>query len=200
MSRNHIARLNADGSLDGTFLNGLAGANSFVRALAVQPDGRVLIGGEFTTVNGASRNRIARLNVDGSLDTTFLNGLAGADSLVRSLAVQPDGRVLIGGSFATVNGVSRNRTARLNADGSLDATFLIGVAGVDSLVCSLALQDDGRVLIAGNFTTVNEVSRNRIARLNASGSLDTSFLNGFNGVVAGPTSSRPSPRRATAAC
>ena len=115
-------------------------------SLAVQSDGRVLIGGNFTTVNGVSRNRIARLSADGSLDTTFLNGLAGATSIVQSIAVQPDGRVLIGGEFTTVNGVSRNRIARLNADGSVDTTFLNGLAGASGGgVFSLAVQPDGRV-------------------------------------------------------
>jgi uncharacterized delta-60 repeat protein len=103
--------------------------NGRVYSLTVQPDGRIVIGGEFTTVNGVSRNFVARLNADGSLDTTFLSGLAGPDDSVQSLAVQSDGHVLIGGFFTTVGGVSRNNVARLNADGSLDTTFQNGLAG-----------------------------------------------------------------------
>jgi uncharacterized delta-60 repeat protein len=180
-SRNRIARLHADGSLDTTFLGGLSGANGNVNAIAVQPDGRVLIGGTFTTINGTSRNFIARLNADGSLDTTFLNGLTGADSLVDCVALQSDGRVVIGGGFTTVNGTTRGGIARLNADGSLDTTFLSGLSGANSEVRSISLQSDGRVLLGGHFTTVNGVGRNRIARLNADGSLDTTFLNGISG-------------------
>ena len=179
--RNRIARLNADGGLDQTFLNGMAGANNNVFSFAVQSDDRVLIGGSFTTFNGVSRNRIARLNADGSLDTTFLNGMAGTNGTVRSMAVQPDDRVLIGGDFGMVNGVSRLGIARLNADGSLDTTFLNGLPGPNLHVHTVALQDDGRVLIAGNFTMVNGVSRNQIARMNADGSLDTTFFNGLPG-------------------
>ena len=191
VSRNNIARLNADGTLDSTFLNGLAGANFIVYSIAVQPDGRVLIAGDFTTVNGTSRNRIARLNADGSLDATFLNGLTGADHIVQSIVLQPDGRVLIGGWFTTVNGVSRNRVARLNADGTLDTTFLNGLTGANNIVRSLAVQSDGRVLIGGDFTTVDGTSRNRIARLNADGSLDTTFLNGLTGAGRVPRSRAP---------
>jgi uncharacterized delta-60 repeat protein len=167
----NVARLNADGSRDTTFLNGLAGANDPVYSLAVQPDGRVLIGGRFFAVNGVNRSHIARLNADGSLDTSFLNGLAGTDYDVTSLALQPDGRVLIGGEFTTVNGVTRNGVARLNADGSLDTTFLNGLAGANSTVSCLAVRPDGRVLIGGYFTTVNGAPRDVVARLHGSASV-----------------------------
>jgi len=105
---------NLDGKTDTTFLNGLTAANSTVYSLAIQADEKVLIGGYFTSVNGMSRNRIARLNKDGNLDTSFLNGLAGADSEVRCLALQADGNVLIGGDFDRVGDVRRNCIARLN--------------------------------------------------------------------------------------
>jgi len=181
VSRNRIARLNPDGSLDETFLNGLSGADDTVFCLAVQADGKLLIGGGFSYVNGVSRKRIARLNPDGSLDETFLNGLSGANGYVLCLAVQADGKVLIGGDFTTVNGVSRNRIARLKPDGSLDESFLHGLSGANGSVDCLAVQADGKVLIGGSFATVNGVSRNRIARLNPDGSLDETFLNGLSG-------------------
>jgi uncharacterized delta-60 repeat protein len=171
-SRNGIARLNADGSLDTGFDPG-AGANERVRQIAVQTDGRVLLGGTFTTVNGVARNRIARLNANGSVDTGFNPG-AGANALVRQIAVQTDGRVLLGGFFTTVNGVARNRVARLNVNGSLDTGFNPGT-GADAEIFALAVQDDGRVLLGGDFSTLNGVVRNRIARLNANGSVDTGF-------------------------
>ena len=173
-SRNSIARLNADGSLDTTFLNApLTGADMAVRALALQPDGKVVIGGSFTTVNGTPRNRIARLNADGSLDTSFNPG-SGPNSTVLAVALQADGKVLIGGWFTTVDGTARSRIARLNADGSLDTGFSPG-SGANDAVMAIAAQPDGKVLIGGWFTTVNGTSRSRIARLNADGSLDTSF-------------------------
>jgi uncharacterized delta-60 repeat protein len=169
-ARNHIARLNADGSLDSGFDPG-TGANLTVSALSQQADGKVLIGGSFTTVNGTARNRIARLNADGSLDAGFDPG-AGASSFVFALSQQVDGKVLIGGLFRSVNGTTRNRIARLNADGSLDAGF---DPGANNTIFALSQQADGKVLIGGSFTTVNGTARNRIARLNVDGSLDIGF-------------------------
>ena len=181
VARNRIARLNADGSLDGTFLNGLSGLDDWVESMTIQPDGKILIGGFFTLVNGVTRNLLARLNFDGSLDGGFLNGLAGANNAVFSIARQSDGKILIGGAFTVVNGDSRNSIARLNDDGSVDQGFLNGLSGANSGINALALQSDGRILIGGSFNLVNGVTRNRLARLNSNGALDTSFLNGLVG-------------------
>ncbi len=180
-TRGRIARLNSDGSVDTSFGNGLAGASSFVYAVAVQGDGKVLIGGQFTSVNGTTRGNIARLNSDGSLDTSFGNGLNGASSTVQAVAVQGDGKVLIGGSFTSVNGTTRGRIARLNSDGSLDTSFGNGLTGASGTVQAVAVQGDGKVLIGGSFTSVNGTTRGNIARLNSDGSLDTSFGNGLTG-------------------
>jgi len=170
--RSHIARVNSDGSLDTGFYS-WTGADSTIWSLVLQPDGKVLIGGAFTSYNGTPRNRIARVNSDGSLDTGFNPG-TGANSTIRSLALQPDGKVFIGGAFTSYNGTSRNGIARLNADGSLDTSFNPGT-GADDAVISLTVQPDGKVLIGGAFTSYNGTLRNRIARLNTDGSLDTSF-------------------------
>ena len=123
------------------------GANYAVLALALQPDGKLLIGGGFTAYNGTPRNHIARLNADGSLDASFNPG-SGANFEVHALALQSDGKVLIGGTFTSYNGTPRNRIARLNADGSLDASFNPGT-GADTSVRALALQPDGKLLIGG---------------------------------------------------
>jgi uncharacterized delta-60 repeat protein len=181
LSRNSVARLNANGSLDTSFDPG-TGANSTVRTIVVQPDGKVVIGGDFTSYNGTSRNYIARLNANGSLDTSFNPG-TGANSRVRTIVVQPDGKVIIGGDFNSYNGTSRNYVARLNANGSLDTAFTPGT-GANSSVYSIALQADGKIIICGHFTSYSGTARNRIARLNADGSLDTSFNPG-TGVSAG---------------
>ena len=171
VTRNHIARLNADGSVDLTFNPG-AGANASVNTLALQPDGKLLIGGLFTDVNGVStHNHIARLNTDGSLDADFDLG-TGMDGGVSAITVQTDGKVLIGGSFTQVNGVTRRSIARFNADGSLDTSFDDPGSGVDNVVSPLQLQPDGKVLIGGYFTHVDGVMRNHIARLYADSSLD----------------------------
>ncbi|TAE07120.1 MAG: choice-of-anchor D domain-containing protein, partial [Bacteroidetes bacterium] len=174
-SRNRIARLNADGSLDTSFDPG-SGLNGGVSALSIQSDGKILIGGTFNTFNGISHNYIARLNVDGSLDTGFTPG-SGFNNWVNALSVQQDGKIVVGGEFTNFNGTSRNRIARLNADGSLDTSFLPNV-GFDNRILSLALQAYGKILVVGNFNTFNGTTRNKIARLNEDGSLDTGFTPG----------------------
>jgi uncharacterized delta-60 repeat protein len=159
----HIARLNTDGTLDTNFA---VTADGNVDSFAVQPDGRVVIAGGFTSINGQSRSRIARLNANGTLDTMFQNGMAGADSYVNRVVVAPNGKVIVGGQFAMMNGVGCTNLARLNSDGSLDTNFL---ADVDSFPEQMVVQPDARIIIEGSYiTTVNGRSRNRIARLQSS--------------------------------
>src|SRR5207247_2555797 len=109
-----IGRLNTDGSVDPSFDSG-TGPNGLVYSVALQPDGKLLIGGEFTGVNGTSRNHIARLNANGSLDTSFNLTGTGANDSVNSVVVQTDGKAVIGGAFASVNGAARGRVARLTS-------------------------------------------------------------------------------------
>jgi len=170
--RNRVARLNTDGTVDVTFTPG-TGANNLVWFVTVQPDGKILIGGQFTSYNGTGRNRIARLNADGTLDATFNPG-TGANLYVREIAVQADDKIIITGDFTTYNGTGRNRIARLNTNGTLDATFTPGT-GANALITACVLQSDGKVVIGGSFTTYNGTGRNRIARLNADGTLDAAF-------------------------
>ena len=110
------ARLTDSGALDQTFNPGGAGANGLVYALALLPNGQILIGGDFTTYNGVSSPRLARLNADGTLDPSFNVGV-GADNTVYSIAVQADGNVVLGGRFNHVYGYPRNGVARLLGDG-----------------------------------------------------------------------------------
>lgn len=170
--RTRIARLNADGSLDGTFNPG-AGANNSIRAMVIQPDGKIIIAGGFTTYDGTGRNRLARLNTDGTLDGTFAP-TTGANNFVHALALQADGKVIIGGIFATYNGTARNRIARVNANGTLDGAFAVGT-GFNNSVFALALQADGKVIVGGQYTSYNATARNRIARLLTTGAIDVSF-------------------------
>ena len=129
----------------------------------MQPDGKVLVAGSFSVVNGTNRQGIARLNANGSLDSSFNPG-TGVNGTVYSVALQPDGKVLIGGEFTSVNGTNRSRFARLNVNGSLDSSFNPGTGPV-KVIRSIALQSDGKVLIGGDFTTVNGVARLQVARL-----------------------------------
>lgn len=171
-SRNYIARLNADGTLDGTF-NSSIGPDQSVLITSIQNDGKIVIGGEFTFYNGISRNYIARLNVDGTLDNSFNPG-TGLDDVVRTISIQSDGKIIIGGDFSFFNGISRRKIARLNADGTLDGTFDPGT-GANWIVYDTAIQSDGKIIIAGDFVNYNGTAINRIARLNTNGTLDGTF-------------------------
>ncbi len=141
--------------------------------LALQADGKILIGGSFLQVGSAVRTRVARLNHDGSVDTSFSDPLVNGE--VKALAVQPDGKILIGGDFDAVSTFTRHYLARLNADGSADATF--ADPNLNSAVWGIALQPDGKVLIAGDFTftPVGTYTQTYAARFTANGALDTSF-------------------------
>ena len=180
-TRNYMARLNADDTLDAGFNPNL---DDTVYSVAVQPDGKILIGGEFATVGGAAHVRVARLHADGTPDATFNADVGGGTfPVVYSLALQSDGKIVVGGNFTRVNGVGgRNRIARLNADGTLDTIFN---PDANFTVRTTVLQADGKILVGGDFAVVGGVDRNRIARLNADGTLDTAFNPGANSQVNG---------------
>lgn len=177
--RGRLIRVNAEfGSLDQTFVPGSSSnTNGDVFTIALQTDGKILIGGVFSTYNGVTRNGIARLNADGTIDSTF-NPLLGANNGVNTIVVQPDGKILIGGNFTTYNGISRNRVARLNSDGTLDTNFVIGT-GANNEVNAIALKTDGKILIGGFFTSYNGIVKRSFARLNFDGSLDGTFGSGI---------------------
>lgn len=170
---NDIALLNVDGSLHSTFNPG-DGADNFINAMRVQSDGKILIGGSFTMVDGTGRNYIARISEDGSLDTTFDPG-QGANFPINSIDVQEDGKIVIAGLFTSINGVGRSRLARLNIDGTLDISFDPG-NGADSRINSLAIQGDGQVLIGGDFVSYDGVGRNRLARVNVESDVTVTSL------------------------
>ena len=177
--RNSVARVNTDGLLDETFIAPPnSGANGTVTCLAIDTNNLIYIGGSFTSFNGTARNGIARLNTDGSLDTTFNPGVGlNTGGSVRAMALQPDGRLVIAGSFNTVNATNRYDVARLNSDGSLDLSFDAGV-GPNTNVSALVLQTNGSnisIIIGGAFTLVSGTPRQGVARLNPDGSLDTTF-------------------------
>ena len=183
-----IARLNNDGSFDGSFSVG-SGADGAVSAIAVYPTnsfyaGKVVIGGAFTHFNGMPLNGLARLNADGSLDTNFNAGFGAGTGggAVRALAIQLDGRVLAGGSFTRFNGLPVNNIVRLNTDGTVDTNF---VGGANDSVEGIALQADNRIILVGQFTQANGVTRNHITRLLPTGATDPTinFGNGANGDV-----------------
>lgn len=194
--RERIVRLNADGSVDPGFLCSL---DDVADSVAVDPSGRILICGYFEMVNGIPMPGLARLNVDGSLDSSF--SPTGAFNHGLRVVPLPDGKVLINGSGLTrlnadgsVDGTftvtpvpspfnsfavqedgkivaNTDKVRRYNADGTLDPTFTADVTSVTAI----AVQTDGKVIVGGHFSQVGGVTRHRVARLNADGTLDTSF-------------------------
>lgn len=168
-TRNRIARLNANGTLDTGFNPNVNGA---VESIALQPDKKVLIGGRFTTVGGSARNYLGRLNANGTRDTGFTPSITSFTTglTVSAIAVQPDGKIVIGGYFYYVNGNTTGNMARLNANGTLD----VG-CGPNSAVDTLAVQPDGKVLAGGAFTGIAGIARDFIARVNADGTPEIGF-------------------------
>jgi uncharacterized delta-60 repeat protein len=152
-----IARLDAEGKQDPGFTNTIPDGvrfsvdhGEFIETMAVQADGKVLVGGTFEQVNNFYRAALARLGTDGSVDQLF-NQESGTSFIMLSTAVQPDGKLLLGGQFSYVNGAPRTGLGRLNADGSLDTSF---DAGTNEQVRTVKVQPDGRILVGGAFTTL----------------------------------------------
>lgn len=149
---------------------GLApGANGSIRAVAVEPSGSLLVGGDFTMLGGLPRNRIGRVLPNGIVDVNFDPNAAGS---IHALAVQPDGKILVGGQFLTICGDSCANLARLHPDGTRDTGF---APSPDGAVLSLTVQDTGRIVASGGFSYIGGMMRRAIARLNANGTVDSSF-------------------------
>jgi uncharacterized delta-60 repeat protein len=132
--------------------------------VVLQPDGKIVAGG---------LNQLVRLNSDGSVDTTF-DGGTGPNGEVLSMALQPDGGIILGGTFTEFNGVPRPYLARVLATGALDSTFA-PPGGPDEWVKAILVQPDGRIVIGGAFTQMNGAPHSHLARLTKSGDLDPYF-------------------------
>jgi uncharacterized delta-60 repeat protein len=159
------------GALDPASAAG-AGTDGVVSAVAIQPDGGILLAGNFSKVHGVPRKNIARLKSDWTVDATFDPGI-GPDGPVNAVALYNDRIVLVGG-FANVAGSPRNKVSRLLANGTLDSSFQPPAGQISSL-SAVAVQPDGRVIIGGFFEGVGEGIQQNLARLNADGSFDPSF-------------------------
>ncbi len=179
-----IARLSTDGTIDTSFALTGTGLNGYIRRVDIQADGKIVIGGDFTSYNGVTMSRIARLNSDGSLDETFVTG-TGANGIVRALAIQNDGKIVIGGDFTLYNDSSAPRITRINTNGSIDTSFVpgSGTGGTNPQIYSIVISDDGKLYIGGRFSSFDGVHRQAIALLKENGTLDTTFSqrhSGFN--------------------
>lgn len=168
---NNIARLNANGTVDNTY-NQRTGCNGTILSSVAALRGKTLIGGEFSKYNYQLTSNIARLKRNGELDPTFNVG-TGANGPVHTIALQSDGKALIGGNFTAYNGNSCKNIARLNTDGSFDKSFAKAMA--DNIVRKIDIDRNGKIIIAGDFKNVNGVSKAAIARLQSNGKLDGTF-------------------------
>lgn len=166
-----VVRYESTGALDASFNNTVSygfnntTAQSRVYALAQQADGKLLVGGSFNQVDGALHYNVARLTTNGNVDASFGSSVYVSGS-VRALVIQPNNRVLLGGSFVMASTPSRSNLARLLTDGQVDATFT-STASPNSQVKAVAVQPDGAILLAGNFTTVGGQARVGVARITA---------------------------------
>ena len=171
---NYIVRLNTDGTIDNTFVTG-GGFNNSINSIVIQSDGKILAGGYFTLYSGVTANFIIRLNTDGTIDNTF----KGAGTYeVEIITIQDDGKIIIGGLFTHYSGVTANRIVRLNTDGTIDNTFNTGSGFNIQTVQSIAIQNDGRILVGGYFSQYSGVTANSIIRLNGDGTIDNTFKSG----------------------
>ncbi|MCH2223158.1 MAG: T9SS type A sorting domain-containing protein [Crocinitomicaceae bacterium] len=174
----YLTRITPTGALDPTFNQLQVNPSYHILAIDVQDNGKILVGGAFSFYNGISRN-IVRLNVDGTVDTTFNIGNI-ANGSISSIKIQPDGKILVGGFFTTWNGAPTNYIVRLNTDGSIDPTFNIG-AGPNDWISNIDLFSTGEIIIAGQFNAISGVSCLGYAKLNSNGNVSPGFTyNTFN--------------------
>jgi uncharacterized delta-60 repeat protein len=180
-----LQRFNADGSIDPTFNVG-TGANGFVAAVAVQPDGRILVAGGFSTFNGTPTSNLIRLNADGSPDATFSGPVSGMPRQPMSLRLLSNGQILVSGSGVDLNGQNGPGLLRLNANGTKDPAFDPGTGIDGGFAYTTLVQPDGKILVGGTFRSFNGNSTGDLVRLNPDGSHDTSFTIG-NSITSGGT-------------
>jgi len=174
----NVRRYNSDFTLDETFTcpNFDTGSSGFVRSVAAQSSGKLIIVGHFSEIGGTSYGRIARLNTDGSVDTTFNAGQLGFNGNALVVKVLSDDSILVGGDFGDYNGNSVDELVKLSIDGVLDATFTSNVDAANNRVHEIFVDSDGKIYIGGEFS-------NYIARLNSDGTTDVSFSAVFNNRV-----------------
>jgi uncharacterized delta-60 repeat protein len=175
-SLRNLVRLHADGSMDETFRTG-TGPNDVVTGIALQADGKVLVGGRFTEFNGVAAPGIVRLNATGSIDASFSAGAA-PDGFITAIKVQPDGRVLVAGEVFSYVPTSHRALVRLLPDGQADESFHVQISPVYTDfggIHAMELLPDGRIYVTGPFGAINGAPRSGVARLLGNGAVDSAF-------------------------
>ncbi|MDP4015142.1 MAG: hypothetical protein U0990_02945 [Candidatus Nanopelagicales bacterium] len=192
---NGIARFNADGTPDTSFIKMTNGGLDSLggNSLAVQPDGKIIVAGGFSEAGGMTSSLVARFEADGRPDVRFIVNFAdrpeagyGSGS---SVALQPDGKIIITGSFMTTHGAPGDRIARIDSDGAPDVRFASntygGLNGAYFAGFAVALQPDGKIVVTGDFNKAGGIPTNNVARFNADGTPDSNFNEnngGLNGM------------------
>jgi uncharacterized delta-60 repeat protein len=177
----YFVKLNSDGSLNSTFTsNSGTGFNSAVVDIKIQSDGKIVCCGQFTAYNGNSCGGIARINADGTFDTTFNSGGAGigtpASNYTGGLEILADGTIIMVGVFTVFNGVSgKGYIVALDPTGAVSTTFLTGT-GFSNLCYNIKKDLAGKVVITGIFASYKGVSTSNVIRLNSVGTKDTSLV------------------------
>jgi len=191
LRRRKVLRLHVDGSIDTTFAVGYK-INRTVNTIAILKDGKIIVGGSFLKYNGQRANCIVKLNSDGSIDKTFLTGRGfGANDEIKLVRIQDDGKILLQGNFSYYNSYKSCGIVRLWPNGTVDSSFKgKTLCNVEcTMINDMVLQDNGKIIIAGNFWEYDKVRGKGIARLNTDGSLDKSFLSdGLLGIANGSIS------------
>jgi len=185
----NIVRLNQDGTADTSFnatnVSGFNETKGTVYAIQTQSDGKIIASGDFDVSDKFESWNLIRFHPNGSLDKSFtlMGGVHGYTSVklnccsanITDLAIQEDGKIILVGNFHKHNLLNFRHIMRLNADGTVDSSFKIGL-GTDNIIQSVFLQKDGKIIISGWFGTYNGIARSNMARLNQDGSLDSGFI------------------------
>ena len=181
-----MAVLNTNGILDTSFNTGTGPDEDFINPgpemIDVQPDGKIIVVGDFLSFNGTAVTRMVRLNANGTIDVSFNPG-SSANSHIRCVRVLGNGKILCGGNFTTFNGQNKKGIVMLNADGSIDETFNIGTGFTNMLnvfnepadIFTIDVQDDNKILLGGNFDHYNDFAKFGLVRINANGNYDPDF-------------------------
>jgi uncharacterized delta-60 repeat protein len=169
---NPVQRLDTSGNPDPSFNIGSV-ANTNVRDMDIQADGKIILVGNISSIQGVPCNNVVRLNTDGSIDFNFLvntgNGIDVSYGIPTSVKVLSNASILLGGGFTNFNSVTKNQLTLVKPDGNLDCTFDTGqgtVGGNTIDIAGLAIQPDGKILIAGSFTSYDGISIQVLARVN----------------------------------
>ena len=169
-----IVRLNANYTLDTSFDSGnffFFSSFPYVNNMLTQPDGKVIIG---ASKDSGMPYKLYRLNADGTEDTSFATNHKSFDGGTGSFILLPDGKIIIPDSYIGADGITRSGMHRLNTNGSIDLTFN-PLTGSNGAILKSVVLNDNKILLAGRFTSYNDMPAKHIARLNADGTPDNSF-------------------------